>query len=750
MSRLRTFTPGPIEIALLLFTLTLRLINLGHFPVFIDEGTHIFWTRLFAAQTPTYPFLADGRLLAIALFSLFDLSGPQPLWLARAVVAVLSAVNGAACIALGRRLNSPATGWLAGGLYAVLPYALFYDRQALTDPLATAFGSLVLIGTLRLIHTRRWQSGLMVSVAVAAAVLVKFSAGVYLALFVIAVIVWPRRLGLIRQFGVALGLAALLATVFLWALGPLRGTPGGLLANAELSLLQCPPALCQGDLAEQWRRLPLALNSLPEVAPPYFGWPVLGAAVFGFAVGWDSRRRRLAALLGLLFVAMVLSVVATMRTVVVPRYLGFVVVPLLVLAANGLAFFLNRRGSLAFAILLVVVVLPFRNSLTLLSTPLQVELPTVDRTQYFTGVYSGIGFQEIGQAISERETDPTQPPLILNKTPWQILPTGAYLDARYLRNQPANEVQWPVVQAAFDSGRRVYMIEEFESEVAAETTTLLTLPREGEAKPLRLRVFTGPTPDLFDAVFPRPDAYLDAYTQLVAESSPDVVLVPYPLSQATVLKELGAVTVMDLNERWQVTPLSRPLRDEACLRTVFLDEARLDPAHNFEHGLAADFYHVGTRWYGPLRVVDWVGAVDLDRVWQADWAFGEAGVLRAVEVAEAAARPGEPLRVRVTWSALKPTPVAYKVFVHLIANEQIIAQHDSEPVADLRPTTGWQPGETLTHQIALEIPADLPPGELRLRIGLYDPDTGGRLLTGDGAEFYVTEPITLGGKVAPR
>jgi hypothetical protein len=192
------------------------------------------------------------------------------------------------------------------------------------------------------------------------------------------------------------------------------------------------------------------------------------------------------------------------------------------------------------------------------------------------------------------------------------------------------------------------------------------------------------------------------------------------------------------------------LRDEACLRTVFLDEARLDPAHNFEHGLAADFYHVGTRWYGPLRVVDWVGAVDLDRVWQADWAFGEAGVLRAVEVAEAAARPGEPLRVRVTWSALKPTPVAYKVFVHLIANEQIIAQHDSEPVADLRPTTGWQPGETLTHQIALEIPADLPPGELRLRIGLYDPDTGGRLLTGDGAEFYVTEPITLGGKVAPR
>ena len=48
-----------------------------------------------------------------------------------------------------------------------------------------------------------------------------------------------------------------------------------------------------------------------------------------------------------------------------------------------------------------------------------------------------------------------------------------------------------------------------------------------------------------------------------------------------------------------------------------------------------------------------------------------------------------------------------------------------------RPTTGWLPGEYVTDLHTLTLPAELPDGPLTLRVGLYDPATGARLMAGD-------------------
>ncbi|MGQ0603170.1 MAG: hypothetical protein ACT4QE_15920 [Anaerolineales bacterium] len=781
-----------IPVFILLAALFLRLTDLLSFPVFVDEATYVHWAKLFAANTPAYPVWMEGRILAVMWMALFDLSGAGPLWLARAVVALLSVLNCAACLTLGRWAGGRIAGWIAGGLYAVLPYALFHDRQAITDPVATAFGSVMLVSALGLARTRRWALVAPLGFAFAAAVLAKFSAAQYPIVFALALIFIPHtrhdRLTLALQFGAALLVAAASIGVFASLLGPRLGSGGGILADSSLSQLQCPPILCEGDWAEQGRRFPLALGSLPEVVPPYFGWPLIAAALFGVAVkgrssplpsgegsGVRANTRPFTIILALTTLVMLLAVIVTMQSVVVPRYMGFMIVPLLVLAANGVAFFFKGRnflaavrhrrvgeppkldevqrrspsGVLAAVLALTIGTFSFRNSLTLLTTPTQVELPAIDRQQYLTGFYSGIGFREIAATVLARESQP----LILTKTAWQVLPLNAYLDARHVQAVAATEARWPDAQAAFEAGRGVYVVEELDSDAPADAETVLTLDREGEAKALRLTCFTDLTATLFDTVFQRPDAFLDAYDQLIAETSTGTTLVPYPLHQATLLKERTTHTVLDLEQRWDTAALMAAVQALPQLRTVFLDDARFDPGRAFETWLAENFFHVDTRWYGPLRVVDWAGVVELDLRWQTDVTFGDGLVLRTVAVGEAAARrdqaarPGEPLRVRVTLSAQRPTTVQYKIFVHLIRDGQILSQHDGQPVADLRPTTSWLPGEIIHDQIALQIPVDLPPGEYRLRIGLYDYATGARLPVRnpalDGAEFYVSPPLRI-------
>jgi hypothetical protein len=83
--------------------------------------------------------------------------------------------------------------------------------------------------------------------------------------------------------------------------------------------------------------------------------------------------------------------------------------------------------------------------------------------------------------------------------------------------------------------------------------------------------------------------------------------------------------------------------------------------------------------------------------------------------------------------------MGYHVFVHLIDETgNIVAQSDAAPANWTRPTTGWLPGEYVVDAHTLNLPAALPPGPLTLRVGLYDPATGARLMTGD-ADFAALE-----------
>jgi len=96
--------------------------------------------------------------------------------------------------------------------------------------------------------------------------------------------------------------------------------------------------------------------------------------------------------------------------------------------------------------------------------------------------------------------------------------------------------------------------------------------------------------------------------------------------------------------------------------------------------------------------------------------------------------------VPLLWRAEAETPTDYRVFVHLVdATGNIVAQSDAAPAGWTRPTTSWLPGEYVLDTHTLTLPATLPDGPLSLRVGLYDPDTGARLLSG-AADFAIVAP----------
>ena len=93
--------------------------------------------------------------------------------------------------------------------------------------------------------------------------------------------------------------------------------------------------------------------------------------------------------------------------------------------------------------------------------------------------------------------------------------------------------------------------------------------------------------------------------------------------------------------------------------------------------------------------------------------------------------------IRLIWKALSTSDVSYTVFIHALdTTDTILSQSDSPPVGGARPTTSWIVGEHLSDTITLANTA----GAVRYRVGLYDPISGARLTTPDGADFVILQP----------
>jgi mannosyltransferase len=96
--------------------------------------------------------------------------------------------------------------------------------------------------------------------------------------------------------------------------------------------------------------------------------------------------------------------------------------------------------------------------------------------------------------------------------------------------------------------------------------------------------------------------------------------------------------------------------------------------------------------------------------------------------------PGQAAHLTLFWTARQPISQAYTVFIHLLAVDGFdLLDADGPPVNDRRPTDSWQAGETIIDPHLISIPADLPPGDYALEIGLYVRATNTRLSLTSGS-----------------
>jgi hypothetical protein len=179
-----------------------------------------------------------------------------------------------------------------------------------------------------------------------------------------------------------------------------------------------------------------------------------------------------------------------------------------------------------------------------------------------------------------------------------------------------------------------------------------------------------------------------------------------------------------------------------------------DPASTTERWLDENAFRVGDRWLSPSMRLVWYQVaggtlaegreerLDLrlgDRLWLEG--YSPAGPLHS--------RAGDVLSFSLYWQAEEMVGDDYMVFIQLLDREgRLRAQLDRQPVGGFRPTSTWQPGETVRDNYGLELPADLPPGDYQLIAGLYLPASMERLTitSADGVplgDFATLDMITV-------
>jgi hypothetical protein len=117
----------------------------------------------------------------------------------------------------------------------------------------------------------------------------------------------------------------------------------------------------------------------------------------------------------------------------------------------------------------------------------------------------------------------------------------------------------------------------------------------------------------------------------------------------------------------------------------------------------------------------------------------ETGALPAGRI-----QPGQTITLNLFWQASAPVPRDYTVFVHLLdAAGGVQAQHDGPPMQGRYPTNNWRPGQIIEDATPLTLPSDLPPGDYRLAVGMYELTTGQRLPVTDQGVRLPNDAILL-------
>lgn len=425
-------------LALFLFS---RLINLTVIPIFVDEAIYLRWAQI-AKNDASWRFI-----------SLTD--GKQPLfvWLTMAVMKMIKEpLVAGRLVSIGSGLVSLVGIWFlsfilfktrrlsffASLLYLISPFYLLYDRMALMDAMVGTFAILALLFEILLVKTLRLDVALILGAVLGGGILTKTSGffNIYLLPLTLLLFNWRDKkwkLNLLKWACLAF-LAVVISQLFYTIL---RLSPFFHMIARKDTLFIYP--------FSEWIKHPFQfllgnLKGLIDWLIGYLTWPVVILVVASLIVFWQKIREKVLLLVWFLapFVAL-----ALFGKILYPRFILFMSLPLLVLAAFSLEHLAERIKDkwLFFVLCSLFFVLPLYIDFKILFNPKIAPIPKNDKDQYIDSWPSGYGVNEIVAFAEEKAQD--KKIFIATEGTFGLMPASLEL---YLWDNPNIEIKgfWPV------------------------------------------------------------------------------------------------------------------------------------------------------------------------------------------------------------------------------------------------------------------------------------------------------------------
>jgi 4-amino-4-deoxy-L-arabinose transferase-like glycosyltransferase len=112
-------------------------------------------------------------------------------------------------------------------------------------------------------------------------------------------------------------------------------------------------------------------------------------------------------------------------------------------------------------------------------------------------------------------------------------------------------------------------------------------------------------------------------------------------------------------------------------------------------------------------------------------------------------QPGQLVYLQLWWRADAPVSTDWTVFTHLLGparadGSSLWVGQDARPGQGSAPMTTWAPGDLVLDEYQWPLPADAPPGEYQIEIGVYDPaQSDQRGLTAGGADHVIVGTLRI-------
>lgn len=362
-----------------------RLASLSALPIFLDEAVHLQWAERLYSEGRILRPIGAGRLLAVIAYGL-ALPFEDRLFAARLLAVVAGAFTLTGVVLMAHRLFGALAARVAGFLYLVSPFALTYDRLALSDGFLSAFVTGLVLTTLAIVdRPASWSPRIRFGVLLALAVVSKVSALLFFLALPLGVLALSgeRRAALASMVKGAL-MGAIGAAPMLWFFAANSG---------EIAAQHVADPSTAGTI------LMATLRDMSGWALSYFTVPVLLFAALSVALLRDGRALWLA---GSVLLPIILF--ALLSQPWSARYILPTLPPLIILLAGGFVRVAERLAPArpaapAFVLAALISVQALAFDRHLLVDPARAPFPADDRHQLVSGWPAGYGVREIAERL---------------------------------------------------------------------------------------------------------------------------------------------------------------------------------------------------------------------------------------------------------------------------------------------------------------------------------------------------------------